>query len=159
MTFRNCLMILIAVVGFVSVSARTPQEILLPQLEYAVPAPTELEPYAVFPMPEYSVRQRNGWLKVEYPLPPELVGEQLEIEFQGPAKARADGLLHLSGPLGVMTCKNGECAVEYRNLNIDPVRVEAFLRSVSRSEGELKARLHVAGDFLVDPRGIIRPRR
>lgn len=143
----------------VSAKAANGRELLIPEVEYAVPVVPGLEPFAVFPLEDYSVQIRRGQHgKVEYNLPMELTGEPLEIELRG-SMIPVDGVIRLAGPLGEMECVADECAVKYKNLQIDPARVEQFLRGISQSESEFAARLRVAGDFRLDPRGFIRPKK
>lgn len=142
-----------------SALAANGREILVPEVEYAVPVVAGLEPYSVFPLEDYSVRIRRGQHgTVEYNLPMELTGEPLEIELRG-SMTPVDGVIHLSGPLGEMKCAADQCEVTYKNLEINPVRVEQFLRGISQSDQEFAARLRVAGDFRLDPRGFIRPKK
>lgn len=135
------------------------RDVLFPEVEYAVPVVAGLEPFAVFPLEDYSVRIRRGVHgKIEYNLPLELTGELMEIELEG-SMVPVNGVIHMKGPLGTAECAGEECVIDYKNLNIDPVLVEKFLRGISQNEQEFASRMRVAGDFRLDPRGFIRPKK
>lgn len=153
--------LMLALVTMVSASMATAsgRDVLFPEVEYAVPVAAGLEPFAVFPLEDYSVRIRRGMHgKIEYNLPMELVGEPMEIELEG-TMVPVNGVIHLSGPLGTAECAGEECVIDYKNLNINPVLVEKFLRGISQNEQEFQTRMGIAGDFRLDPRGFIRPKK
>lgn len=125
---------------------------------YSVPVQDEkLKPYATFPSHAIEVKKSGDQVAIEYYLPGELVGTYTEINFEGTVKS--DGSAELTNPEGTMTCASLKapftCKMKYSNLKIDPQAVEKYLKTVSKSPEEFKARMIVAGGFGSDPVGIL----
>lgn len=118
---------------------------------YSVPVDEDLKPFAMFPM-QFKSRLRDGRLEVEYTLPLELTGHEISVQ----AKSVDDKLSSLSGPQCLMNCRDGDCAVNYQHLGIDPNVVKSYLASHGFSDPEIQSRMKVLGRFMGgDPAGII----
>ena len=118
---------------------------------YTVPVAPGLESLARFDI-EYKTRVAHGRREVEYTLPRELTGREIEIEAAGPATADAV----LTGDFSYMRCTTAECLVSYPNLALDENEVRSFLAAQGVGEEELTGRMEVFARFRGgDPAGVI----
>jgi hypothetical protein len=135
---------------------------------YEVPVAQNLRPYAGFNIASPSVRRlqsaRGPVTVLRYNLPPELVGSNGPSIEMGTGNFEAPQF-HLHGPQGDADCirsrslANGDsvaCNVRFKNLNVQPESVKAFLQNRSTSAAEFQKRLQVAAEFFSDPVGILR---
>ena len=113
------------------------------QATYEAPAAPELAPYAFFPGMEIKRSAREGRVELEYHLPRELTGREVEIR----AYALDQEGKRFSGPNCEMTCEGNRCVVQYPDLKLSEEEVRAYLTSRGIAGEELAARLKVFAYF------------
>lgn len=123
---------------------------------YEVPVPEELAAAASFTANDIRWRVKNGEARLDYDLPPGIVGRALHVDFRGPFDG-ATGTL--TGAAGTAECTVAGTDVSCREtmrgllpLAIDEAAVNAFAASDAVS---LADRIKVAEEFAKDPIGIV----
>lgn len=126
---------------------------------YRVPVTEQLTEFALFPLPSVSVDKTDSQVKIQFALPAELTGHPLPVTLEGPRNLT--GPLILTGPYGRMECPAAddlsECAVSYASVPFDQAARDSFLKSISKSQDELRKRQLVAERFQFggEPHGIL----
>ncbi len=128
---------------FLAMSARAESGI------YWVPVNSHAETqFAVFPLPEVTVKHVRNRVTIKYLLPTELTGAPNMIELSGRA---GTGPLILNGHNAFGECAAQDdlssCKINYKNLNLDVVRRSELLKQISRTPTELELREKVAASF------------
>jgi hypothetical protein len=133
---------------------------------YGVPVPTELSPYSQYQMEPVDLSFRDGQFKMEYTLPPELMGHVVEIEAFAEVDPTSQPVT-FKGLNSEISCvpMSGDaqastdeifCRGKYTGLTVDMVAVEARLRSSGLAESEVLGRLEVSRLFSTEPIGVFR---
>ena len=124
---------------------------------YNVPVQEEtLRPFSTFPI-RVKLRSNDKHSTLNYELPMEISGRNIELEFQ---IETSEFGYRLTGPLGIGECNKKFsqviCKMEYnKDLNINLNEVNQYLKSTGSIPNELEQRQTVAQLFSVDPIGIL----
>ncbi len=124
---------------------------------YWVPVSTELSPYAGFRIDDFEMEVEAGRTKVEYSLPLHLVGVSHKLHFYGPIEPDAEGNLVLTGENGRLVCRvsAAQCHAKYENLPFNQEGASRYIREISASEAEAKARELVFTAFSTEGVGFL----
>ena len=122
---------------------------------YTVPVAQELSAFNSYPVQFKSDLYKQKPNEMSFPLPATLVGEEINIEVsQDP-----NDLEHWSGPNADGTCKQidrfFQCQLKFKDLTIDPVKVQSQITEQFKNQIEAAGRLKVAQQFGGEPVGII----
>ncbi|MFZ4715090.1 MAG: hypothetical protein ACOYL6_15320 [Bacteriovoracaceae bacterium] len=128
------------------------------EVDYFVPAPPELAPYASYKISNFSSVVKDGILSAEYDLPLELVGQnKITVALKG--KFEANGISHLSGINAEAKCTHTNeefsCSIQMKELDI---KYENLVKTLTESllpEEEKAGRLLVSQLFFAEPNGVL----
>lgn len=128
------------------------------QGEYAVPVEPSLAAVASNPVSVKFRIENSGAVRLQYDLPPVLVGAGKRIDLTG--VTGADGTTQLSGAAGTATCTTDvagdvRCVERLSGVAFDAVAVATALDRASISGVERMQRLDVSQRFSVDPLGVL----
>ena len=125
---------------------------------YEVPMAEGLKEFSTFTLSDFEQEKVGNKIFVRYSLPQVLTGVNQKVELSGIMSA--EGSLLLVGDSAMAMCigsytGGSTCTIQYNDLIIDQEKALKSIRSISKSETEVGARLEVMKSFSTDPVGII----
>ena len=122
---------------------------------YSVPVSEELRNFASYPVRYKADSYKSNPDEMSFPLPAALVGEELTVTMSRIAGSQNEFVgTNVNGDCQTVD-SNLICNVKFANLNIDPLKVEAAIRSQFKTDLEINGRLAVARSFGEFPGGVL----